>query len=241
MYVIFPADEVVYLSYGRVIYVPPIAPSQQVIRTTTTEPDSSFQSNRNQTSIPSLPSTSTGSTRSNRSSLGNVLNGFASDNNSEKNSLKRTKSTKSKQSKESDKSEEKPIRGKSPKPKCSDNTGKSPAPSVKSQKDQYLQVPSSGKEKSPTPQRRLSYSDFLPHHAERFNINNKKEKSPKKSLKPNSSATNFDELFRIDPSNNSNYNPSRLQIEKPQYNSKGETYKFCFENNKFFNQFVFYN
>lgn len=117
MYVIFPADEVVYLSYGRVIYVPQASKVEQAVGSTTKETSSSHHSIRSHTSAPSLPSTSTGSSRSTvRSSIGTFFhNGFASDNGSENDTLQRTKSSKSKRSKDSkdsDKSskEEKPIR-----------------------------------------------------------------------------------------------------------------------------------
>lgn len=62
MYVIFPADEVVCLSYGRVIYVPPLRSTANVNKIETNE-----SSNINQklnTSCPSVPSTSTDSSRS---------------------------------------------------------------------------------------------------------------------------------------------------------------------------------
>lgn len=58
MYVIFPADEVVYLSYGRLIYIPQVkGPRTESSSNANTQLD-------NQSSNPSAPSTSNSSTRS---------------------------------------------------------------------------------------------------------------------------------------------------------------------------------
>ncbi|RZC40471.1 hypothetical protein BDFB_014452 [Asbolus verrucosus] len=62
MYVIFPADEVVYLSYGRVIYIPSSPPANRV-----TIPIRTSLSTGSYTSYPSVPSTSTSSTKSRQS------------------------------------------------------------------------------------------------------------------------------------------------------------------------------
>ncbi|XP_015838821.2 uncharacterized protein Stacl isoform X6 [Tribolium castaneum] len=62
MYVISPADEVVYLSYGRVIYIPSSLPTNRV-----TKPIRTSLSTGSHTSYPSVPSTSTSSTKSRQS------------------------------------------------------------------------------------------------------------------------------------------------------------------------------
>ncbi|XP_063929382.1 uncharacterized protein LOC135141810 isoform X5 [Zophobas morio] len=62
MYVISPADEVVYLSYGRVIYIPSSPPASRV-----TKPIRTSLSTGSYTSYPSVPSTSTSSTKSRQS------------------------------------------------------------------------------------------------------------------------------------------------------------------------------
>ncbi|XP_044272079.1 uncharacterized protein LOC123015995 isoform X5 [Tribolium madens] len=62
MYVISPADEVVCLSYGRVIYIPSSLPTNRV-----TKPIRTSLSTGSHTSYPSVPSTSTSSTKSRQS------------------------------------------------------------------------------------------------------------------------------------------------------------------------------
>ncbi|KAK9871725.1 hypothetical protein WA026_014177 [Henosepilachna vigintioctopunctata] len=65
MYVIFPADEVVYLSYGRVIYIPSSPPSSE---NQSNIPIRTSYSSGSHVSYPSIPSTSTNSsTRSHHS------------------------------------------------------------------------------------------------------------------------------------------------------------------------------
>ncbi|KAF5281601.1 hypothetical protein FQR65_LT02921 [Abscondita terminalis] len=79
MYVIFPADEVVYLSYGRLIYVPK---SQEVGAETENLPSAtpSNQQVTNNHSNPSVPSTSTSSTRSFHSvTSGPTLSSYSED------------------------------------------------------------------------------------------------------------------------------------------------------------------
>lgn len=65
---IFPADEVVYLSYGRVIYIPSSPPANRV-----TIPLRTSLSTGSHTSYPSVPSTSTSSTRSEHASTKSSL------------------------------------------------------------------------------------------------------------------------------------------------------------------------
>ncbi|KAF2885139.1 hypothetical protein ILUMI_21041 [Ignelater luminosus] len=63
MYVIFPADEVVYLSYGRLILFPNSQETGRETETSSTTP-SAHKISDNRSSNPSVPSTSTSSTRS---------------------------------------------------------------------------------------------------------------------------------------------------------------------------------
>lgn len=231
MYVIFPADEVVYLSYGRVIYVPTTNNSGQIINSgannnhNNKETSSSHQSIRSHTSAPSLPSTSTGSSRSTiQSSIGTShQNGYQSDNNSDKGKLKRNKSKSSKDSKDS---EEKPVRPQRYK-KVKETVNVSEL-----KKDQYLRVPTNSvnntklqqQQQQPPQQetstaRRLSYSDFLPH--QRLNVSPKRDKVTKKEVKRNSSGVNFDELFNAQLSNSASSLP-RLQQTESFYSTTGE-------------------
>lgn len=227
MYVIFPADEVVYLSYGRVIYVPPTNNKiEQVISSNNQNNNKDTSSSRqsiSRTFAPSLPSTSTGSSRSTvRSSIGTFFhNGFTSDNNSDK-SLKRNKSKSSKDSKDS---EEKPP------PKRPERRKKSKETVNVSEikKNQYLRVPNNSVNNTKQQQqhqettsttRRLSYSDFLPHQRERLNASPKRGKVTKNEPKRNSSNVTFDELFNVQRSNSASNLP-RLQATESFYSTTG--------------------
>lgn len=203
MYVIFPADEVVYLSYGSVIYLPQSYNNSGQITSgnnnsnnnnNNRETSSNRQSIRSHTSaVPSLPSTSTGSSKSAiRSSTGTTLNDdLQSDKKSNKGKLKRNKSRSSKDSKDS---EERPIRPQRYK------KVKEAVNASELKKDQYLRVPNSNisvnntksnQQETSSPSstkktstlastttttptaRRLSYSDFLPH--QRLNVSPKRD------------------------------------------------------------------
>ncbi|KRT84212.1 hypothetical protein AMK59_973 [Oryctes borbonicus] len=81
MYVIFPADEVVYLSYGRLIYVPTSSTSPPIEEEQTSthreQPPNSESNSRgfqSRGSYSSAPSTSTGSSRSFRSTASAPIN-----------------------------------------------------------------------------------------------------------------------------------------------------------------------
>lgn len=82
MYVIFPADEVVCQSYGRVIVVPPLRPPEYFKKTHINEP---LGSNQQPTTCPSVPSTSTGSSKSIRSITASLFKINRTENSSDKN------------------------------------------------------------------------------------------------------------------------------------------------------------
>lgn len=164
MYVIFPADEVVYLSYGRLIYIPtasqsenreppavPAAPSR------TTAPSRTSQSTSSHASNPSVPSTSTSSTKSRKSTVSApvLVNGFPEE-------------------------EEPPVR---PRRAKKEKKVAPPSPKQKTSSDNFLALP-----KSKTPERRLSFSDYLSQSRERSpNFLGVKEKGKAKSISPRSS------------------------------------------------------
>lgn len=157
---IFPADEIVYLSYGRLIYIPtanqqenleqpavPAAPSR------TTAPSRTSQSTSSHASNPSVPSTSTSSTKSRKSTVSApvLVNGYP----------------------EEDQPPVRPRRAKKEKKVAP------PSPKQKTS-DQFLQLP-----KSKTPERRLSFSDYLSQSRERSpNLLGVKEKGKAKSISP---------------------------------------------------------
>lgn len=156
MYVIFPADEVVYLSYDRVLLIP--GTTNRESNNQQASPSTASQSTGSYTSH---PSTSNSSTRSKQSvaSAPPTYNGYAE--NHAKRSPKPT-ITKSKSFKTTTPEEQPPVR---------------PRRTKKEQKQQqqqktslekptsFLQLPS--RSKSKTPERRLSFSDYLSQNRER--------------------------------------------------------------------------
>lgn len=151
MYVIFPADEVVYLSYDRVLFIP----------AANSEPNQASPSTASQStgSYTSYPSTSNSSTRSKQSvaSAPVVYNGYA-ENPPDKSPKPATRS--------------KSFRGTSGTP---DQPPVRPRRLKKEQKQQkaslekpqsFLQLPTR-RSKSRTPERRLSFSDYLSQNRER--------------------------------------------------------------------------
>ncbi|XP_045474999.1 serine/arginine repetitive matrix protein 1-like [Harmonia axyridis] len=133
MYVIFPADEVVYLSYGRVIYIPPSSPPSENL---TAPPARASCSSGSHVSYPSLPSTSTNSsTRSHHS----------------------TKSWPIEPRKPQD-----PAKTSSLSSLNGSNSGPPPV-RPKRKKDSFFKLPSllsKSKPKTPVLERKLSFSDF---------------------------------------------------------------------------------
>lgn len=162
MYVIFPADEVVYLSYDRVLLLPAAnsAPNQA-------SPSTASQSTGSYTSF---PSTSNSSTRSKQSvaSAPVVYNGCA-----EKNPVVKSKSFRV--ANEST-PEQPPVR---PRRVKKEQKHQQQQKSSLEKPQSFLQLPSS-RSKSKTPERRLSFSDYLSQNRERT-PNYSKSKSPSPS------------------------------------------------------------
>lgn len=173
MYVIFPADEVVYLSYGRLIYVPKAQESGQE---TAASPTSSTIQRvlDNICSNPSVPSTSTSSTRSFHSVVNGPSLSSYSEDLQESSHLHRgaletlqgsVKSNKSwpqpSTSKTKNSSRQPPVRPNRAKKKSQIVDNCEP-PAAETKTGTLLQVPikRSGS-KSPSANRKLSYSDYV--------------------------------------------------------------------------------
>ncbi|XP_049823029.1 uncharacterized protein LOC109597113 isoform X3 [Aethina tumida] len=130
MYVIFPADEVVCLSYGRILYVPPTSPSEA---TAPLPPPVRQNAAPASPSLPSTASSSTKSRKSTRSEPG-VVTGRLD------------------------------IKSDSCKSLNPDTAN--PAPKRPERKKRSFKFPSLSKPKTPVPERKLSFSDFLPQNRE---------------------------------------------------------------------------
>ncbi|KAL3268117.1 hypothetical protein HHI36_007244 [Cryptolaemus montrouzieri] len=141
MYVIFPADEIVYLSYGRVIYIPSRSPPPE---NQVTAPARTSYSSGSHASYPSIPSVSTNSsTRSHHSTKSLPVEPCKSAEPPKANSLTSlTQSTKSN----------------------SDKTCNTPPIRPKRKKEFPFKLPNllqKSKPKTPSLERKLSFSDFV--------------------------------------------------------------------------------
>lgn len=163
MYVIFPADEVVYLSYDRVLLIP----ATNSVSNDQASPSTPSQSTGSHTSH---PSTSNSSTRSKQSAASApAYNGYAE--NPTKKPIAKSKSFKVTTSTP----EQPPVRPRRTKKEQKQKTSLEKPPS-------FLQLPS--RSKSKTPERRLSFSDYLSQSRERTpncSASGGKSKSPSPS------------------------------------------------------------
>lgn len=170
MYVIFPADEVVYLSYDRVLLLPAAnSASNQA------SPSTASQSTESYTSF---PSTSNSSTRSKQSvASAPVYNGYA-----EKKSPKPVNKSKSlKVGANNNPDQQPPVR---PRRLKKEQKRQQQKPSLEKPQS-FLQLPS--RSKSKTPERRLSFSDYLSQNRERtpnYSTSGGKSKSPSPGPSP---------------------------------------------------------
>ncbi|GJQ87483.1 hypothetical protein Trydic_g19242 [Trypoxylus dichotomus] len=156
MYVIFPADEVVYLSYGRLIYVPTSStphPSEEQASATQDQPpnESNSRGFQSRSSYSSAPSTSTGSSRSFRSTASAPINTSANFETADKD-VKLNRSTII-----SSRSFE--ILNQPERPRRANKAKKEERPGKSALRQAFLEVP-----KAPLPsgkrERRLSYWDY---------------------------------------------------------------------------------
>lgn len=229
MYVIFPADELVYLSYDRLIYVPSSQPTSYETQIASsfskTPPSRSTVPQPDEESTPERPR------RIKRENL--ISSGHSSGFNFEPNEIAKPKRTASRKSKTPTKSREhspnpitKPKISPSTSLKSSSNSSNKiptivttpvstkpqfsfaqPDPAKYINKNyqlNHLQLPSSSTSKQPrsptSDQKRLSYSDFLPVHK------CLKEEQNKKLLRPHSSPVDIDVLFKFKDAKESTIN-----------------------------------
>lgn len=164
---IFPADEVVYLSYGRLIYIP--ASNSAPVRAQSQPPpppppSRASQSTGSRTSNPSVPSTSTSSTKSRKSTASApAANGYPE-----------TPSTSA---------ETPPVP-----PRRTKKVFTVAAVDEGPRKPSFLRLPGRSREK--TPERRLSFSDYLSQSRERSPNTlavNGREKSKSRERSPKNS------------------------------------------------------
>ncbi|KAK4875943.1 hypothetical protein RN001_012365, partial [Aquatica leii] len=205
MYVIFPADEVVYLSYGRLIYVPK---SQELDSEAENLPSSTpaVQQVTDNHSNPSVPSTSTSSTRSFHSVIGGPTLSSYSEDLQESSYFRRealqssVKSNKSwPQPSTSKYKTQVPTRPERTKKNHITLSLKIPEPSVHktgNKTPDFLKLPfRKSKSKSPVPARKLSYLEYVEVYG------SKSEASIEPLMKNSDSETNST-LSKIKPKKN---------------------------------------
>lgn len=152
MYVIFPADEVVYLSYDRVLLIP------STNRETNNQAASPSTPSQSTGSYTSHPSTSNSSTRSKQSvASAPVYNGYAENNPTKKSPKPVAKSKSFKAT-----PEQPPVR---PRRAKKEQKQQQQQKTSLEKRPSFLQIPS--RSKSKTPERRLSFSDYLSQSRER--------------------------------------------------------------------------
>ncbi|KAF5303390.1 hypothetical protein FQA39_LY09981 [Lamprigera yunnana] len=166
MYVIFPADEVVYLSYGRLIYVPKV---QEVGNNTDIKkPPANIDTHQltDGNSNPSVPSTSSSSTRSSRSVVASpILTSYSEDLQSDprfqrgvseifQSSIKSNKSWPQTSTKYKKNCRKPQIR--------KDLLLERHTPNSNNKAKDFLELPfNESKSKSATPERKLSYLEYV--------------------------------------------------------------------------------
>ncbi|XP_068897062.1 uncharacterized protein Stacl isoform X3 [Tenebrio molitor] len=187
MYVIFPADEVVYLSYGRVIYIPSSPPANRV-----TIPIRTSLSTGSHTSYPSVPSTSTSSTKSRQSTSSEPVFTL--------NKLKPTSSSKSlnQPSTSREKSPNEPAPVRPSRKKKLKVAVEAKAPTRKQSFSDFLAI---NREKSPKP-----VANQVPEKSPAIRIFRGKSVSPK-NLGRTRTTLDFDSLFHREAS------PGKLSVK----------------------------